>query len=526
MCSCQPIYLVMRRMGISTFLFVCMIIAGCSNSSQSALEEGALAQSQFESGQLAAARQTIARAVAERDDIAELQLLRGQIEMAAKSPSNAFDAYSNALSLDSANVEALLGVAQLGLQVGRIKESEDAANRLLTLDPRHTGALLIKGLHNIVQRKFEEALKDADAIMATQPTDEGAVILKARSLALLNRQDEAFAVVENARKASGDTAGIAITLLELHRLRGEGEEMVPMLERLRTITPGDRRLDIDEADTLYKLGDTARARGILRRAIEMKGLEDSDAEAIVRLWGEYDPQPLDAEALRQFAAKAGLPAREAVARYFIDRGEPGQAEAALVGAPANADIAAFRARIALAQRKFDEALAQANAILAKDATHCDALIAKAQVSIAKGRADDAVVASQTAAANCPQLPAAHLTLAHAHQLKRNTAGASLAFRHGFENNLQDSGFARTYAAWLEQTGQGSRAVAVARRLTTATPALLSGWQLYRDICAKAPELACTADAEAGMARAKTLFGVDLRTGERPPPGLLGRLARR
>lgn len=526
MSSCQPIYRVLRRIGLSTLLLACTMLAGCSNSAQSAIEAGALAQSQFENGQLAAARKTIAQAIAERDDIADLHLLRGRIEMAAESPSNAFNAYSNALSLDSSNVEALVGVAQLGLNVGRLDESEDAADRLLTLNPKDPRALIVKGLHNVIKHKYGEALSNADMILTIEPANEGALILKARVLALLDRADEAFAAIDKARQTSGITSGIAMTLLELHRLQGEGGKMVPMLEYLRKSTPDNRSLDIDEADTLYKLGDTEQARGIVRDMIMAKTLSDADAETATRLWREYDPAPLDAAALREFATKAGLPARRAVARYFIERGDPDQAEAALLGAPASDDVAALRARIAVARGQFDDGWARAATILAHDATHCDALVAKAQVSIARRRADEAIVASQTAAANCPQMPVAYRALAQAHQLKRNDAGVNLAFRDGFESNDQDFDFARAYAAWLEQTGQGTRALAIARRLTTAAPALLSGWKLYLELCARVPDAYCTADAKAGMEHARLLFGVDLRSGERPPPGLLGRITRR
>lgn len=526
MSSCQPIYRVLRRVGLSTLPFVCALLAGCSNSAQSAVETGALAQSQFDSGQLAAARQTIAKAIAERDDIAELHLLRARIEMAAQSPSNAFRGYSNALSLDASNVEALLGVAQLGLSVGHPDESESAADRLLTLDPRNGRALLVKGLHNIIRHKYDDALANADAMLATAPRDEGGLILKARVLALLGRTDESFAIMEEARKTTGVTSGIAMTLLELYRLRGEGRDMVAMLEYLRKSIPENRSLDIDEADTLYKLGETARARGIVRQMIMIKTLGDADAEAAMRLWREYDPAPLDAAALRDLAAQAGPPVRKAVVRYYIDRDDPDRAEAALLGAPGGEDVAALRARIAVARGRLDDGSAQAAAILARDATHCDALVAKAQVSLARRRADEAVVASQTAAANCPKMPAAYLALARAHQLKGNDAAVNLAFRDGFERNDQDSALARAYTDWLEQTGQGTRALAIARRLTVATPALLSGWKLYIELCQKVPDARCTADAEAGMAQARTLFGVDLRTGERPPPGLLGRLGRR
>jgi tetratricopeptide (TPR) repeat protein len=523
----QSVYPVLRRIAISTSMSICLIVAGCSNSAESAMKLGALARVQFQNGQLAQARETIKQAVADRDDIVDLQLLRGRIEMAARSANNAYDAYSIALSLDSANPEALLGVAQLGLQIGRLRDSEDAADRLLALDPRQPQALLIKGLHDIIKRRYADAIAKADTMLQIEPGDEGGVILKARSLALLDRHEEAFAVVEKARGIAGDTAGTNITLLELYRLEVKGREMVPMLERLRQLTPNDHRLYIDEADTLYKLGETARAREVLRRMIVMKTLSGPDAEAATRLWDEYDPAAsFDAATFREFAANAGQPARLAVARYFIDHNKPDAAEAALFGAAANDNIAGLRSRIAVIRSSADEALAQAADILSRDSTNCDALVAKAQASLAKGRADDAIVASQTAAANCPQLPAAYIALARAHQLKHNDVAVGLAFRDGFEQNPQDSAFARTYADWREQTGNGRRALAIARRLTAATPSLLSGWKLYQELCARTPDAGCSAEADAGMARARTYFGVDLRTGERPPPSLLGRLGSR
>ncbi|MDE2403601.1 MAG: tetratricopeptide repeat protein [Sphingomonadales bacterium] len=485
-----------------------------------------MAQSQLESGQIAAARRTIRDAVQDRDDIAELQLLRGRIELAAGSVRTAYEAYSNALSLDSSNVEALLGVANLGLQVGRIEESEDAADRILTLDPNNISALLIKGIHHTIKRKFEDALKDADAIIAIRPSDEGAVILKARALALLGRQDEAYAAVDTAVKASGETVGLAITQLELHRRRDEGPEMVAILERLRRLAPNERKHDIDEANTLYKLGDAPRARAILQGALVAKPLSDGDAQAIGRLWNEYDPNPFDAPALRQFASKAGLAARKVVARFFIDHNQPDQADAALAGAPAGNDVAALRARIAVLRGNPADALAKANAILAGDATHCDALLAKARASLAVRRGDDAVLAAQTAAANCPGDPAGYLTLADAHAQRGDPSGVSLAFRDGFDNNLQDSLFARRYVDWLLRNGQKSRALAIARRLTGAAPALISGWQLYGELCAQQPEARCSDDAKTGLDAARHLYGVDLRTGEQGSAGLLGRLPRR
>lgn len=482
-----------------------------------------MAQSQLDAGQIAEARETIADAIAQRDDIAELHLLRARIETQAKSPAAAFSAYSAALALDSANMEALMGVAQLGLQLGHISESENATDRILDMDPQQPNALLLKGLHDIIRRRYEDAQAKAEALLAMSPTDENALILKSRSLALMGKPDEAFAAMESARKTNGDTLSAAMTLLELYRLRGDGPAMVSMLDRIRQLSPGNADYDVDEADTLYKLGSDARARAILRQRMAAPGISDKTASAIVAVWKEYDPQPYDDAALGQFAKTASVPALEAMARFYLDRNDPVRAIAALANAPYIDDVAALRARADVAQGRFGGSFATAERILAADRTHCDALVVKAQVMLAKRRFGDAISASTLAASTCPQMPVAFITLARAHQAEGNKAGVSIAFRDAFDRNEQDSALVRTYSDWLMQQGLGTRAVSVARRLTHNAPSLLSGWRLYGELCARNPAEKCSKDAEEGLARARKRFGPDPRPDEQPATGLFGRL---
>lgn len=500
-------------------------MTGCSDRTEDANAKGALAQAQLAAGQLAQARATIGEAIAERDDIAELHLLQGRIELQANSRAAAFSAYSAALALDSVNMEALVGVAQLGLQLGHITESEDATNRALTLDPRQPDALLLKGLHNIIKRRYDDAVANADMLLAMSPNDENAAILKARALSQQGKADEAFAVVNGIRSAGNETLSVALTLLELYRLRGDGAEMVSTLERIRHLSPENVTHDIDEADTLYKLGATAPAQAILRRRLLDPKTDSEWATRIVGLWQEYDPNPLDEAALGAIAKSAGLPAQKAVARYYLDRGDPNRAAAALAEAPYIDDVAALRARAGVMQGKLDESLAQVERILAKDRTHCDALVAKAQIMLAKRRADDAVSASTQASSTCPDMPVAFLTLARAHDAAGNQAGAAIAFRDAFDRNDQDSALVRSYVTWLERHGQGTRAVSVARRLTNNAPSLLSAWRLYSEVCGRNPAENCAADAKAGLERARKLFGVDPRSDELPQTGLFGRLSR-
>lgn len=526
MSAWKLIYLVFRRMAIPVALLGTVSTTGCSDATRSAMETGALAQSQLEAGQLFEARKTIRAAIEERDDIAELHLLRARIELSANSPANAFTAYSTALALDSTNLEALVGVAQIGLQVGRFRDSEDAADRILALDPTQKNGLIIKGWHNVVKRRLPEAIANAEAILATTPNDESAIILKSRALALQGKFDESFKVVQSIRTGTEDSRDVATSMLEFYRARDDGRAMLPLLERLRELVPEEVDHDIDEADTLYKLGEVQRARAILYKRIFHPKLTDKDAAAVTGVWNEYDPKPLNPAQLAEVAAKAGIPARAAVARLFLTHNDLLAAKAVLAGPSSDDNIVAMRALVGIAEGKVNEGLAQANAILERDRNHCDALVAKAQATAALGRADDAVTAGTQATTTCPKLVPAYLALVRAHELKKNEAGILVTYRDAFDHNDQDSNLTRRYTSWLVQSGRSTRALAIAQQLTNHSPSLLSAWKLYLDLCNRIPGAGCASEATAGLAQARHRFGVDPRSGEMPPVGLAARLNRK
>lgn len=487
------------------------------------MAEGATAQSQFEAGQIAEARKTINRAIESRDDIVDLHLVRARIELAAHSPDTAFDAYSDALSLDAGNTEALLGVAQLGLQTGHRYESEHAADKVLTLDPTQPQALLIKGLHNIVRHRNEDALANADAILSKSPQDESAAILRARALSMLNRPEEALLQIETISKVTGKSLAVAKTLLELYRQKDDARGVIGQLEILRKYDPSDRALVIDEANTLYKIGDTGKARAFLHSLIFDTKIDDDTAKLVTNMWDEYDSAPLSESDLASIGTKAGMSARKAVARYYLDHNDPKRAQRAIGDGMSDDDLVGLGAQVAIATGSVDAGLKSAEAILANDKTHCDALLARAQAELAKRRFNDAIIDAQSTNASCPKLVPGYLALARAQEGAGNKVAADLAFRQGIDRNVQDSRLARIYTGWLERSGKASRAVSTARRLTKSAPALVSGWQLYLDICTRVSEADCTVDATEGMARAKRRFGIDRRPDEAPPIGLFGRL---
>lgn len=501
------------------------MLSGCSDPVQKALQQGAQAQALFDAGQIQEAQKLALKAVQTRDDIIDLQLLRGRIETAARSPDGAFDAYNDALALDASNGEALLGVAHFGMETGHLEESEQAADRLLTLDPGQPDALLIKGIYNIVHNRADAALANAESMLSKMPGNESGLILKARALSMRGDIDQALHIMEDQRKNGPPSPSIARTLLELYRFKDDGPAMIREFELLRRSSPGDMDLMLDQANALYKLGKTTEARALVRGMMFRPDISATKASKAVDLWTEYDAAPLTPADVAALGARGSRIVRKAAARFYLDRNDPANALAVVGADGGDQDILGLKAQAAIARGDIAGGLGMADQIVRRDTTNCEAQLARGQALLAQRRYTDVIVAVQVATTSCPQLVPAHVVLARAQAALNNKASAEVAFQTATDRNSQNRPLARIYTSWLEQQGRSTKAVSLARRLTNAAPALVSGWQLYLDLCKRYPDAACAADATDGLAMAKARYAVDPRPDDPEKPGLFSRLKR-
>ena len=115
--------------------------------------------------------------------------------------------------------------------------------------------------------------------------------------------------------------------------------------------------------------------------------------------------------------------------------------------------------------------------------------------------------------------------ADAYVRRDDLENARRMWRQGISVNSQNPDMSRAYVAWLTAYRQEREALSVARRLTHQAPALLGGWRLYRDTCARQKQ-DCLGTAQAGLKNASTLYGIDLLPGQTPPNGLFGRIVMR
>lgn len=513
-----------RLAGICALALVMASTAGCERSDAAAAEDAARAQALLDARRYAEARLAINDAIAERDDEPQFHILRGRIEMAAGSLTGAYDAYSNAMSLDPANREALQAVSQLGLQTGHLQDSLEATDAILSLAPDDTGALLMRGLHSVIRSRFDEADGYADRILALDPANEGGVILKARIAVRRNAPQKALEILTAYGTSRPNTVGILRTRLEIYRFLRDAKGMRDQFALLRSLAPDNPALRLDEANFAFKDGRPGDGEALLAALLSNSKLPAEQIPAILALWTEYRPAGPGDGSLDAIAATGTRAARLAVAEYLVERGRIAVARRLLDGLD-SADRAGADAAIAGREGRWAEALRAAGAILDQDDTHCLALTVRAEGLLRRGDAPGALRSAQLAASQCPGQISAWTIAAEAYARRNDTDNARQMWRQGVKNNPQNSVIYGRYVNWLLAGGHGREAIAAARRLTRAAPALLSGWRLYETVCNRLAD-ACAADARAGLAEAATAYGIDLLPGEAPPNGLFGRIVNR
>jgi predicted Zn-dependent protease len=513
------------RRNVALAAAIGLTLAGCSNSIESAREEANTAQQRLAAGDLQGAREAIIRSISIRDDLVETQLLRGRIEIQSGRRAAAYAAYANALSLDATNGEALLAVAQLGLQTGHVDEADDAADKILALSPDQIDALTVKGVISLFRRNYDDAIGFADHILQIDPRNEGGTILKIRALILAGRMPEAEQLAEKSRGEVGLTQGLALTLLEIYREKSNSAGMLQMFETLRQANALTSELRLDEINLLYKLGQTDRARAQSMAYLAAFKQNRPALRFLSGLWQNSDPTPLSDADLARIAADGTLEQREIVAEYELEHGRTANAQRVLASV-ANGpwtDIRAINARVTDKLGNAAAASAVIAQILDADETNYHALLLDGQQHLRARRFDAAVNDAQILIREYPDRQQGYMALLDAYAAKDDQSGLSRVFADATEKLPQNLPLFTRYVDYLVAKGQPDRAVTMARLFARQTPALPAAWQLYARACTAAGDSICRTEAQRGEAVARTIYAIDLPPGAPRGLGLFGRL---
>jgi tetratricopeptide (TPR) repeat protein len=500
-------------------------LGGCSDRVQQAADNAALAQAQFEAGNFTDARESIQRAIAARDDVAEYFIVLARTELALQQPAGAFNAYSRALDLQADNLEVLQNIAELGLQTDRIREADEAADRMLLLYPGSTRALLVKGFIAIEGGRLEEAQRYASQILAASAGDEGGAILSARLSAIEGRFDEAVAIVQKARERNGETDALNATLLEIYRAQGNAVGMGDVFPQVVAATDQIADYRIDYINYLYKVGNQGAARGEVRKIIEARPNDLAMFAALNRLLHEHDPNPFTSAQIEMLAQSASRATQISLARYYLESGQFEQA-ATLLSQPLAADVPeaqALASRIMLARGDAKAADRLAAAVLEQDLRNPDALLTRSARRLANGKVDAAIEDANVIVSDAPQEYMGYVALANAHRAKGSELRARQVFERGIDVLPQSMLLVEAYARFLRRVGDSVRLKSLYADLAAAAPSSVAVVQSLARVCAETRDPVCSAKAARGLDFARRSYLVDDPPGTPRARGLFSRI---
>ena len=493
----------------------------CQNRDVDAQAEAANAMTMREQNRIAEARLAISRALVLKDDLPEFHIARGRIELAAGATSAAFDAYFDALTLDASNPEALQAVSQLGLQTGNIRASLKATDTLVLLNPTDTNALVTRGVHALISSRLDEADEYAGRVLAINPLSDEAIILRSRVLYLKGQNEVALDLLDQHGQDRQPSAGIHLMRLELFRATRNPKGMEAQFLALRSTDQYLWPLKVDEANFLFKTGQAARGLDLTVQLLSSPDLPREGLSSVLALWDIWQISDLSPQAVAAISQTGTVPARYSVAIILARHSGLRSAEK-MAGSIQGNDRDALMALVAFRSARVAEAARIAGQLLKRDKSHCLGLEVLAAVHLTSKRWREALSAAQQLSAQCPAELAGWNISARAYEGLGDSANARRVLRQGAETNPQHVGYAIEHTRWLRDQGNDREAIAVARRLTRAAPAITRGWKLYRDLCKDAKD-PCLQDAERGLADSRTRFWIDYKPGETPPPGLFARL---
>ena len=444
------------------------------------------AEAAFQQGRNAAALKAIHLALASRDDVSDYWLLLGRIDTANKNLAGAFDAYENVIELDRGNVEALRLLCQLGLGIGNPEKVDKYADQLLLLTPGDPVPLVMKGGAALQRGDGNGAMKFADQVLASNPQNHEAQILKGRILASKGETAAAANYVEGAIAGSDDGPRLTY-LMQLYLKAGDRPHYLRTVRRLAAVEPEDAEVQLKFADVLYQINQPAAANAIVVAQTQRHPNDVGVAAMILNVWLQQGLDVLKPNQIEGQAAPASLEMMSTYAQLANEMEQPSVASTVLshignepVNA-ANADAKAAQAYALGLEGRLQQAIQQLDQILAVDAMHPGALIARARLKQRLRDPVGAIADARSVVADDPRNVTARLVLADSFLAKGDVDLALATLREGVTTVPEDTRLASKLADLLLARGKKGAALDVLRNSVRASPMNLRAWRLLASL---------------------------------------------
>jgi tetratricopeptide (TPR) repeat protein len=332
-------------------------------------------------------------------DDAEALILLGNSYAGQQNFEKSIEALQKVLESDPNNLQAHinLGAARFGAR--QPKEAEQAFLDAVARNPESTVALLALGHFYGTSGDLTKAEESFRRAFELNPGDQQAVLALVRLYLAQQKPDQARGVFQQAIAAGKDPAGFQMGLASLELGLGRPDVAEQIIQKLKAERPNDSVITLRLAELHLAMGKTeeaaAGAEEVLRRepnhvdALLLKSrvmAGQGEIEAALPLLDRavgQRPNLIPAWVLKVdlLQRKGDLPAAEQAARKGL---ESDRTNTAL-----RARLAKLTAVMKRNATELQNALTEAETILAQEPENADALVAKAEAELGMNRLADA-----------------------------------------------------------------------------------------------------------------------------------------
>jgi tetratricopeptide (TPR) repeat protein len=495
-----------RSILTAALLGAAVLTAGCKSRADRAAEAMALGQQLAAAGQYGPAQAQYDIAIAARDDLPQLWLLRARNQVALNDYAGAYGSFRNVLDQDRTNREALDALSQLSVATGRFDDARDYAAQILALDPDNAGALTVaanaafrQGLYDLAEKQLSRALQLA-------PDAEPALVLRSQFLMRTGKFDQAEAVLQPLFARNGGSRDVRRQLMAVYQYDADAKGMLAVAQRNAADSGSDPENGTILARQLLLTGDRAGAAqqlnslhhdhpGDARRDATIDMLADADVPTAMLapvLATLSDPDPDLVLALADYALvrQDNTVADRLLAPIMAGRA-PGVATTDLYGA---------RALALAGLGRHAEAAPLIAAALRFDREQTDALMARTLGALAAGKATPALRDIRIVVAENPSFAPGYALLRRALIAGQEPLLADRSLFDAVNADRDDPVALRQLATMLVAQNRATDALSYARSFSLRNVDSVAGWTIRGDLCRITGDGACVARARAIVAR--------------------------
>ncbi|MDL2266648.1 tetratricopeptide repeat protein [Desulfovibrio sp. OttesenSCG-928-G15] len=387
------------------------------------------ARAEVEKGDCAKARAEAEAALALDASVADGFFIIAKCDLKEEKYKEAGANFAKGLALSPDSIEALRGAARAALVNNQLDEAKRLTDRAEAFGDTSGELNVIQGGIAMKQKLMPLAISYLTKALDANPNDEEAIVGLSSAYLNSGQREKASELLAKAETALPNSPTILSLLLTMALQNRETDTAEKYLQRLLLIKPGEPDLILQSADLRFLTGKKEEGLQMLTGFLEAH----PDADAIrVRLASiDADSGNFD----KGLALLDAAPQKNAVlqlhkASILGRAGKTDEAVKALKELAANAsagreaDDARFGlVEIYLQQNKEDEALAELDAILAKNPDNVDAYSLRGRIYFTKQRFIDAISDLEKAHLEQPANHYVSLALADAYNASGNPSRA-------------------------------------------------------------------------------------------------------